>query len=136
MEEKYCERCGLYLGIVRPTRRYCSECKRKVDQERRREHEKSGVIFKPKNAFCAYCGKPMLKRVASQKYHGGCAKKAYNAKANLNAKSAYRAKQQEKKKSEKAFPSIGEVQALADKMGKHYGEVSRMLATGELTYEW
>lgn len=48
MEEKYCERCGLYLGIVRPTRRYCSECKRKVDQERRREHEKSGVIFKPK----------------------------------------------------------------------------------------
>lgn len=62
MEEKYCERCGLYLGIVRPTRRYCSECKRKDDQERRREHEKSGVIFKPKNAFCAYCGKPMLKK--------------------------------------------------------------------------
>ena len=89
MEEKYCERCGLYLGVVRPTRRYCSECKRKVDKERHREREKSGVIFKPKNAFCAYCGKPMLKRVASQKYHSGCAKKAYNAKANLNAKSAY-----------------------------------------------
>ena len=62
-------------------------------------------------------------------------KKAYNAKANLNAKSTYNVKQQEKKKYEKTFPSIGEVQALADKLGKHYGEVSRMLASGELTYE-
>lgn len=79
MEEKYCERCGLYLGVVRPTRRYCSECKGKVEKERHRKHEK--------------------------------------------------------KKSEKTFPSIGEVQALADKLGKHYGEVSRMLASGELTYE-
>lgn len=100
MEEKYCERCGLYLGVVRPTRKYCSECKRKVDKERDRKH-----------------------------------KKAYNAKANLNAKAAYKIKQQEKKKLEKTFPSIGEVQALADKLGKHYGEVSQMLATGELTYE-
>ncbi len=135
MEEKYCERCGLYLGVVRPTRRYCSECKRKVDKERHKEHERAGVIFKPKKVFCAYCGKPMLKKVASQKYHNGCAKKAYNAKANLNAKAAYKIKQQEKKKLEKTFPSIGEVQALADKLGKHYGEVSQMLATGELTYE-
>ena len=85
MEEKYCERCGLYLGVVRPTRRYCSECKRKVNKE----------------------------------HH----------------KVAYTIKQQEKKKLEKTFPSIGEVQALADKLGKHYGEVSQMLATGELTYE-
>ena len=84
MEEKYCERCGLYLGVVRPTRRYCSECKRKVDKERDRERKKAA---------------------------------------------------QEKKKPEKMFPSIGEVQALADKLGKHYGEVSQMLATGELTYE-
>lgn len=106
--------------------KYCSECKRKVDKERDRKHKKAGITFKPRKAFCAYCGKPMLKKVASQKYHNGCAKKA---------KSAYRAKQQEKKKSEKTFPSIGEVQALADKMGKHYGEVSRMLAAGELTYE-
>lgn len=135
MEEKYCERCGLYLGVVRPTRRYCSECKRKVDKERHKEHKRAGVIFKPKKAFCAYCGRPMLKKVASQKYHSGCAKKAYNAKANLNAKAAYKVKQQEKKKREKTFPSIGEVQALADKLGKHYGEVSQMLATGELAYE-
>lgn len=32
MEEKYYERCGLYLGVVRPTRRYCSECKGKVEK--------------------------------------------------------------------------------------------------------
>ena len=84
MEIKYCERCGLYLGVVRPTKKYCSECKRKVDKERDRERKKAA---------------------------------------------------QEKKKPEKMFPSIGEVQALADKLGKHYGEVSQMLATGELTYE-
>lgn len=133
MEEKYCERCGLYLGVVRPKRKYCSECKRKVDKERDRKHRKAGITFKPRKAFCAYCGKPMLKKVASQKYHNGCAQKAYNAKANLNAKAAYKIKQQENKKLEKTFPSIGEVQALADKLGKHYGEVSQMLATGELT---
>lgn len=90
MEEKYCERCGLYLGVVRPTRKYCSECKRKVDKERDRKRKET----------------------------------------------AYKIKQQEKKKLEKTFPSIGEVQTLADKLGKHYGEVSQMLATGELTYEW
>lgn len=78
MEEKYCERCGLYLGVVRPTKKYCSECKREVDKERDRKRKK---------AAC---------------------------------------------KPEKTFPSIGEVQALADKLGKHYGEVSQMLATGEL----
>lgn len=81
MEEKYCERCGLYLGVVRPTKKYCSECKREVDKERDRKRKK---------AAC---------------------------------------------KPEKTFPSIGEVQALADKLGKHYGEMSQMLATGELTYE-
>lgn len=42
----------------------------------------------------------------------------------------------EQERIEKKIPSVGQVQALADKMGKHYGEVSRMLATGELTYEW
>lgn len=37
MEEKYFERCGLYLGVVRPTRRYCSECKGKVEKERHKK---------------------------------------------------------------------------------------------------
>ena len=135
MEEKYCERCGLYLGVVRPTRRYCSECKRKVDKDRHKEHKRAGVIFKPKKAFCAYCGRPMLKKVASQKYHKACAKKANIAKTAMYVKENYRIKKQQAKKPEKTFPSIGEVQALADKLGKHYGEVSQMLATGELTYE-
>lgn len=53
MEEKYCERCGLYLGVVRPTRRYCSECKRKVDKERHREREKSGGYIQAEK--CVLC---------------------------------------------------------------------------------
>ena len=30
MKIKYCERCGLFLGLVNPTKRYCSECKHKM----------------------------------------------------------------------------------------------------------
>lgn len=89
MKIKYCERCGLFLGLVNPTKRYCSECKHKIDKERDKKRKK--------------------RRLQNE-----------NARAE---------------KQEKAFPSIGEVQALADKLGKHYGEVSRMLASGELTYE-
>lgn len=61
----------------------------------------------------------------------------FTGKAALEWKLKYIAafNEMEKKKPEKTFPSIGEVQALADKLGKHYGEVSQMLATGELTYE-
>lgn len=138
MEIKYCEHCGVLLGLVNPTKKYCSDCKREVSLERKRARRKtlkSGHGFTPVRSICQWCGEPMVKTSAAQKYHNGCAKKAYNAKANLNAKTVYKVKQQEKKKREKTFPSIGEVQALADKLGKHYGEVSQMLATGELTYE-
>lgn len=87
MKIKYCERCGLFLGLVNPTKRYCSECKHKMDKERDKKRKK---------------------RLQNE-----------NARASET----------------KAFPSIGEVQVLADKLGKHYGDVSRMLASGELTYE-
>lgn len=49
MEIKYCERCGLYLGVVRPTKKYCSECKRKVDKERDRKRKKAA--YKPEKTF-------------------------------------------------------------------------------------
>lgn len=87
MKIKYCERCGLFLGLVNPTKRYCSECKHKMDKERDKKRKK---------------------RLQNE-----------NARA----------------RETKAFPSIGKVQVLADKLGKHYGDVSRMLASGELTYE-
>lgn len=65
-----------------------------------------------------------------EKYCSECKRKVDKERDRERKKAA-----QEKKKPEKMFPSIGEVQALADKLGKHYGEVSQMLATGELTYE-
>lgn len=34
MEEKYCERCGLYLGKVLKTRRYCKECANAVKRKK------------------------------------------------------------------------------------------------------
>lgn len=78
----------------------------------------------------------MIKMSAAQKYHKDCAKDA--AFASIAEHQSIRRERvlNEKALEEKKIPSIGQVQALADKMGKHYGEVSRMLATGELTYEW
>lgn len=72
----------------------------------------------------------MVKTSAAQKYHKECAKKA---NAISTAKNQRLRKERDKNKK---IPSVGQVQALADKLGKHYGEVSRMLATGELFYEW
>lgn len=34
MEEKYCERCGAFLGFVNPCKKYCKECKIIVRKER------------------------------------------------------------------------------------------------------
>lgn len=77
----------------------------------------------------------MIKTSAAQKYHKECARDAAFASIAENQKMR-RERNLNKKTLEKKIPSIGQVQALADKLGKHYGEVSRMLATGELTYEW
>ena len=77
----------------------------------------------------------MIKMSAAQKYHKDCAKDAAFASI-AEHQSIRRERALNEKALEKKIPSIGQVQALADKLGKHYGEVSRMLATGELTYEW
>lgn len=62
-------------------------------------------------------------------------KESLQRKGKPERKGSVQGKTARKKEAGKKFPSIGEVQALADKLGKHYGEVSQMLATGELTYE-
>ena len=77
----------------------------------------------------------MIKTSAAQKYHKECAKEASFTSISEHKKMR-RERNLNKKELKKKIPSVGQVQALADKMGKHYGEVSRMLATGELTYEW
>lgn len=77
----------------------------------------------------------MIKTSAAQKYHKECAKEASFTSISEHQKMR-RERNLNKKELKKKISSVGQVQALADKMGKHYGEVSRMLATGELTYEW
>lgn len=78
----------------------------------------------------------MIKTSAAQKYHKECAK--YAAFTSIAEHQRLRKERDRNKKTleEKKIPSVAQVQALADKLGKHYGEVSQMLATGELTYEW
>ena len=68
MEEKYCERCGVFLGKVLKTKRYCKECailvKKENESARRAPY---GVVP------CEWCKKPMRKLYEHQKYHQKCA---------------------------------------------------------------
>lgn len=139
MEIKYCEHCGVLLGLVNPTKKYCSDCKREVSLERKRARRKalkSGHGFTPVRSICQWCGEPMVKTSAVQKYHKECAKEANAISTSENQRLRKERERNEKASRNKKIPSVGQVQALADKLGKHYGEVSRMLATGELFYEW
>ena len=139
MEIKYCEHCGILLGAVNPRKKYCSDCKREVSIERKRARRKAlseSHRFVPVKTTCQWCGKPMIKTSAAQKYHKECARDASFASIAEHQKIRKEQNLNKKALEEKKIPSVGQVQALADKMCKHYGEVSRMLATGELTYEW
>lgn len=139
MEIKYCEHCGVMLGMVNPIKKYCSDCKRKVSTERKRAWRKAlktEAGFTPVRSTCQWCGEPMVKTSAVQKYHRECAKEA-NAISTAENQRLRKERDRNKKASKnKKIPSVGQVQSLADKLGKHYGEVSRMLASGELVYEW
>lgn len=72
MEEKYCERCGTFLGLVNPCKKYCEECKAIVRRERQALIKK-GIKTEPEPALCAWCKKPMVRKFWSQKYHPECA---------------------------------------------------------------
>ncbi len=78
----------------------------------------------------------MVKTSAVQKYHKECAKDAAFTNIKEHQKMRRECDRNKKALKEKKIPSVWQVQALADKLGKHYGEVSQMLATGELVYEW
>lgn len=78
----------------------------------------------------------MIKTSAPQKHHKECAKEANAISTAENQRLRRERDRNEKASENKKIPSVGQVQSLADKLGKHYGEVSRMLASGELVYEW
>lgn len=139
METKYCERCGIFLGEVYPQKRYCSECKKEVSRERKRLRYKAlhdGQGYPSSRSICQWCGKPMVKMSAAQKYHKDCAKEANSVSTTQRQRLRKELERNRKTLVEKRIPSVGQVQALSDKLGKHYGEVSQMLSTGELVYEW
>ena len=89
MEIKYCERCGILLGAVNPAKKYCSDCKRKVSLERKRARRKAlseSHRFVPVRTTCQWCGEPMIKKSAAQKYHKECARDASFASIAENQK--------------------------------------------------
>ena len=68
MEEKYCERCGVFLGKVLKTKRYCKECAILVKKENQAARRAPyGVVP------CEWCKRPMRKVYEHQKYHHKCA---------------------------------------------------------------
>ena len=132
MEEKYCERCGLYLGVVRTDKKYCTSCAKALRNKRNRK----GVCAKPKTVTCAFCGKPLVQTSVTQKYHKEC---AYPAQLKLmrGYNKAYIKKPAtvNDRKQNQPVLSIEQVQRLANREGISYAMASLKLRTGELTYE-
>lgn len=132
MEEKYCERCGVYLGVVRADKKYCASCSKALHNERSRK----GICRKPEIVTCAFCGKPLEQIYVTQKYHRECSYPAHlkitrEYKKNINKPAPVNKKRDNTTK----ILSVEQVQRLADKAGISYAMASLKLATGELTYE-
>lgn len=135
MEEKYCERCGVYLGVVRADKKYCESCAKALRNERSRK----GIRRKKEIVTCAFCGKPLEQISVTQKYHRECSHPAH-LKIMRERKKDYIKKpvpvNKKRDNTTKKILSVEQVQRLADKAGISYAMASLKLATGELTYEW
>lgn len=129
---KNCERCGMYLGEVHSLTKYCRACKDIVDHERKIEWAKNGGKVNYGETSCEWCGKPMVKRSRTQKYHKECQPAAYrqvqrDRKARQPKPGGYG-----KKSKEPKIKSVQEVTREAEKMGMSYGELSLLMAQGKI----
>lgn len=131
-EAKYCERCGMYMGEVHSLTRYCKACKFEVDQQRRTEWAKAGGKVERGPATCEWCGKPMIKRSSTQKYHQECRKAAYRKVQNDRKSRHAMPGGYNKKKDEPKVKSIKDVNREAEKMGLSYGKLSLLMAQGKI----
>lgn len=135
MEEKYCERCGLYLGVVRPTRRYCKECAILVQKEKQTEHRAPYGV-----APCEWCKRPMRKLYKHQKYHKRCANIVKQKKTadwwkehpDYIRISSDESKQQGNVTKDKPKYSLKQVNDKAKELGMSYGHYSDLLAQGKV----
>lgn len=132
MEEKYCERCGLYLGVVRPARRYCKECAILIQKEKQAERRAPyGVVP------CEWCKMPMRKLYKYQKYHKKCAN-AVKRKKTADwwkehpdyIRASLDRKEIQQKKSQKY--SLKQVNDKAKELGMSYGHYSDLLSQGKV----
>lgn len=136
MEEKYCERCGLYLGVVRPTRRYCKECailvKKENEAARRAPY---GVVP------CEWCKRPMRKVYEHQKYHHKCANAVKRKRVadwwkehpDYTKTSIRKARLEGNQMEEKPKPkyTIKQMNDKAKELGMSYGHYGTLLAQGK-----
>ena len=134
METKYCERCGVLLGEVLETKRYCKECAKAIKQEREAARRAPyGVVP------CEWCKRPMCKLYECQKYHQKCAKLARRKKTAdwwKNHPDYIRVPDRpvEIAKEENRRPkyTIEQIDRKAKELGMSYGHYSKLLEQGKV----
>lgn len=125
------------MGAVAHNKKYCAECKRKTESERKKkskEAHKTHVNYGITN--CDFCGKPMVKRSKTQKYHAECQKEAYAIK-RAEYKAAKKVKRQAKpegynKQKDSKKLSVADVTRMADKAGVSYGKMSLQIMQSKI----
>lgn len=134
---KYCERCGIFMGAVVHNKRYCAECKRKAECERKKKSKEAHKVHVNYGVTsCEFCGKPMVKRSKTQKYHTECQKEAYalrqaEYKAVKNVKRRAKLEGYNKQKDPKKL-SVADVSRMADKAGVSYGQMSLQMMQSKI----
>lgn len=134
MEEKYCERCGVFLGLVNPRKKYCEECKIIVRREQN-TLAKKGIKTDPEPALCAWCKKPMVRKVWFQKYHAECAADANKALIKKYKEELKATQEREHIKPKKGEPpryTVRQMNDAAKRYGMSYGRYSTLLAQGKV----
>lgn len=124
---KYCERCGVLLGYVRATKKYCSACRCDVDRERHKRYKSAKEKPNYGIVHCEWCYKPMVKLAKTQKYHKECKPDAYAAKRkerNHSRKAMPGGYSKKPEKKESKVMSVAEMAKVADSMGLSYGKLS------------
>lgn len=137
MEEKYCERCGVFLGKVLKTKRYCKECAILVKKENQAARRAPyGVVP------CEWCKRPMRKVYEHQKYHQKCANAVKRKRVadwwkehpDYIKTSSRKARPKGNQMGEKPKPkyTIKQMNDKAKELGMSYGHYSTLLAQGKV----
>lgn len=135
---KYCERCGTSLGECTTKKKWCEKCLKIIRIERQRKARKEKGIKPLGVVTCAFCGKPLQKNSAAQKYHKECAREVDRQRA-LSKYRRGKKKGRIYRKIKIVEPehkpprySIKQINDKAKSLGMDYGHYSTLLSQGKV----